>query len=150
MAKDKQLQYYEAVGRRREAVARVRLYLTGKDGTVTIAGHKHKKGAIVVNDKPVEQVFAAASEKARLQKPLTLTDSQERFVVSIRTIGGGHAGQLDAAILGIARAVEKSDKESYRPLLKKEGLLTRDARIRERRKPGTGGKARRAKQSPKR
>jgi small subunit ribosomal protein S9 len=124
--------------------------MTAKDGSVTVAGKKYKKGDIVVNQKPVEEVFSSLAEKARLQQPLVMTDSQERFVVSIVTVGGGHSGQLDAAILGISRAIEKIDKETYRPLLKTAGLLTRDPRTRERRKPGTGGKARRAKQSPKR
>ncbi len=60
------------------------------------------------------------------------------------------AGQLDAIVLGIARVLNEYDKEKYRPVLKTKGYFTRDARIRERRKVGTGGKARRKKQSPKR
>lgn len=64
--------------------------------------------------------------------------------------GGGKKGQLGAIIHGLARAIEKTDKETLRPILKKAGLLTRDSRTRERRKVGTGGKARRVKQSPKR
>jgi small subunit ribosomal protein S9 len=150
MVKEKQLQYYEAVGRRRESVARVRLYLVAKDGLATIDAKKYKKGSVVVNNKPLEEVYSHAAEKAVLLKPLLLTGNDERFVVSIRLAGGGHVGQLEAAILGIARAIEKTDKETHRPILKKEGLLSRDPRTRERRMPGTGGKSRRQKQSPKR
>jgi len=143
--------YYEGIGRRREAVARVRLYLpTSKDGTVTIGANKIKKGQIFVNDKPVNTVFSAVSEKPRYLKPLMLTKNDERFAISVRLTGGGHSGQLEAMILGIARALLVVDTDEYRSTLKKEKLLTRDPRTRERRKPGTGGKARRAKQSPKR
>ncbi len=148
--KVKSLQYYEAVGRRKEAVARVRLFIVGKDKQVTVKGFKMKLGEIYVNFKPAELFFSSLAEKNRLLTPLKLSDSVDRFAVSIMLNGGGRSGQLDAAVLGLARAVEKIDKVRYRPLLKKEGLLSRDARIRERRKVGMGGKARRKKQSPKR
>jgi len=148
--KSKDIQYYEAVGRRKEAVARVRLYLVGKDKTATINGVKVKQGEILVNKKPFSEVFSLPSQKIRCLTPLKITKSDDRFAVSILTRGGGTNGQIDALVLGLARAIEKANREEYRPILKKEGLLARDARIRERRKVGTGGKARRAKQSPKR
>ena len=81
--------------------------------------------------------------------PLKLTQNEGRFAISILTEGGGKNGQLEAIVHGLARALLLSD-QGYKVVLKKAGLLTRDPRKRERRKVGTGGKARRAKQSPKR
>lgn len=148
--KSKNILFYEAIGRRKEAVARVRLYITGKDNTASVNGIKVKKGEIVVNNKPVSAVFSALQEKTQYLSPFKLTSTEERFAVSAVIKGGGKNGQLEAFIHGIARAIEKTDKEAMRPLLKKAGLLTRDPRTRERRKVGTGGKSRRVKQSPKR
>lgn len=148
--KTKSLKYYQGLGRRKEAVARVRLYIVGKEKTVDAVGTKIKKGEIFVNKKPYEQIFPSLAEKTILLKPLSLTASLDRFAISILVDGGGRTGQLEAVVLGLARALESSDKAGLRPGLKKAGLLTQDARVRERRKVGTGGKARRAKQSPKR
>ena len=103
----------------------------------------------MINDKLSEEYFPADAEKQTLIKPLELADSIDRFAISILIRGGGKSGQLDAVVHGISRALCIVDEE-YRPLLKKEGLLTRDPRVRERRKVGKGGKARRKKQSPKR
>lgn len=150
MAKAKSVQYYEAVGRRKSAVSRARLYVAGKEKSFTLEGVSAKTGDILVNRKKASDVFSSAHEKVRFQEPLALTNSLERFVISAHITGGGRASQLDAFIHSLARALEKVAKEEYRPVLKKAGLLTRDARIRERRKVGTGGKARRQKQSPKR
>ena len=80
---------------------------------------------------------------------MSLTNSLDRFAIVVKVNGGGKEGQLDAVSLGISRAMLKVD-DATRLVLKKEGLLTRDARVRERRKVGTGGRARRKKQSPKR
>lgn len=148
--KTKNLKYYEGLGRRKEAVARVRLYIVGKDNSITLDGNKIKAGEITVNKKPADLTFPAAVEKNTYLAPLKLTQNESRFAGAILVNGGGKSGQLDAIALGLARALEKVDKETYRPILKKNGLFTRDARTRERRKVGTGGKARRAKQSPKR
>jgi len=148
--KSKNLQYYESVGRRKEAVARVRLYIVGKEKTVTVNENKIKAGEVYINNKPAEKTFSKIDEKITYLKALQLTNNENRFAVSILVKGGGKNGQLESVALGIARAIEKSDKEQYRPILKKQRLLTRDSRTRERRKIGTGGKARRAKQSPKR
>lgn len=150
MIKNKNIQYFEAVGRRKEAVARVRLYLATKDKAVSLDELKIKRGDIYLNRKPIGILFPAENEKAFYTLPLKLTDSEGKFAISIITDGGGKKGQLDAIVHGISRALEKVDRESYRPTLKKAGLLTRDSRVRERRKVGTGGKARRQKQSPKR
>ena len=135
--KPKALQYYEAVGRRKTAVARVRLYIS-PTGTL-------KKGDMVVNSKPAFEYFPSVGEKNRFLEPLKLAESLDRFIVSIKILGGGKNGQLEAAILGLARALQKVDM-GYRQILKENDLLTRDGRVRERRKVGTGGRARRKKQ----
>ncbi|GIW62481.1 MAG: 30S ribosomal protein S9 [Patescibacteria group bacterium] len=150
MPKKSNLKYYEAVGRRKSATARVRLYIFGKQNKIKVGNYELKKGEIIVNGKDIEQVFLHQWEKEKYLKPLKLTDTLDRFGISIVVKGGGLDGQLDAITHGIARALNKVDSESYRPVLKSEGLLTRDPRVRERRKVGTGGKARRKKQSPKR
>lgn len=140
--------YIHAVGRRRESVARVRLHTDVKD---LAWGEKSiKAGDIIVNEKPIEQYFFGEASKVQYMEPLRTTNTIGKYAITIRVVGGGPAGQLQAAVHGMARALEKLDKEAHRGILKKKGLLTRDARTRERRKVGTGGKARRAKQSPKR
>lgn len=148
--KTKNIQYYEAVGRRKSAVARVRLYLVGKDKTAQVDSLKIKAGEIYVNKKPIESIFSQKTEKKLYQLPLEATNNTDRFAISIKVSGGGRTGQLEAIAHGLARALVLVDKETYKPILKKYGLLTRDARVRQRRQVGTGGKARREKQSPKR
>lgn len=148
--KAKNILYYEAVGRRKAAVARVRLYIAGKDKTATVNGTKLKQGDILVNKQPIDKMFPSLQEKAQYLAPFKMTQTEERFVTTILVAGGGKNGQLDAIIHGLARALEKTNKEELRPILKKAGLMKRDPRARERRKVGTGGKARRVKQSPKR
>lgn len=148
--KTKDIKYFEGVGRRKEAVARVRLYLTNKEKTANVFEKKIKRGEIIINKKSISDYFPSQAEKNLYLLPLTLTNSEDRFAISILTRGGGHIGTLEAIVHGLARALEKVDRETYRPILKKAGLLKRDSRERERRKVGTGGKARRAKQSPKR
>lgn len=148
--KTKNLKYYEAVGRRKEAVAKVRLYIVGKDKLVAVGDSKIKQGEIYINKRLISKIFPSVPEKITYIRPLQLTNNEGRFAISILVSGGGRKGQLEAIVHGLARAMEKVDKEQYRPILKREGLLSRDARIKERRKVGTGGKARRKKQSPKR
>lgn len=140
--------YVFAVGRRKEAVARVRLFANG--GKVEIGGKEYEKGDIVVNNKPISEYFRFQSYTPKYMQLLNTADAYGKFIFSVRVSGGGLAGQLDAIILGMARVLNTFDKEKYRPVLKKKGYFTRDARIRERRKVGMGGKARRKKQSPKR
>lgn len=148
--KAKDLQYYESVGRRREAIARVRLYIVSKGKDVTVKGVKIAKGQILINGKMIEEVITHDYDKQRLLKPLRLTESDDRFAISIKTSGGGPNGQIEAMQHGISRSLCLADMETYKPLLKKEGLLTRDPRARQRRMVGMGGKSRRKKQSPKR
>lgn len=140
--------YYEAVGRRKSAVCRARLYLPeGKE--MTIAAKAYSKGAVIVNGVPATEYFMGAASRSAFLKPLLLVKSDERFVVMAFINGGGKTGQLQAFTLAVARALLKVDAE-YRSALKKEGLLSVDARVRERRKAGMGGKARKKRQSPKR
>lgn len=141
--------YTYAVGRQKEAVARVRIYSHVKEG-LSWEGVEVKKDQILVNGMPVEHYFGGPVAKAVYMKPFELTKTDGKYAVTAKVAGGGKNGQLDALVQGVARALSSIDTKNFRPTLKKAGLLTRDARVRERRKVGTGGKARRKKQSPKR
>lgn len=127
-------QYVEAVGRRKTSTARVRIY----PGT----------GEIIVNDKPVDEYFGRALDQMILRQPLTLTGSTNTVNISVKVVGGGEAGQAGAVRLGIARALMMGDP-ALRPPLKSAGFLSRDARAKERKKPGLK-RARKAKQYTKR
>lgn len=148
--KTKDVQYYEAVGRRKHSVARVRLHLVTKEKLASVGDKKLKAGDILLNGQPIEKMFSSLYEREYYSNPLKLTNTLDRFAISIMVSGGGKRGQLDAIVHGLSRALELVDKEAFRPALKKEGLLTRDSRKRQRRQVGKGGKSRRAKQSPKR
>jgi small subunit ribosomal protein S9 len=127
-------EYTEAVGRRKEATARVRLY----PGT----------GDIVVNDKPVNEYFGRDLDQMILRQPLVLTGTEASFNISVKVRGGGEGGQAAAMRMGLARALVLTDP-NLRPTLKAAGLLTRDARAKERKKPGLK-RARKAPQYTKR
>ena len=141
--------YYFAVGRRKEASARIRMYIPQVE-EVKLADKVYQKGQIIVNQRPIEQYFPGEVCKKIYLEPLRTTNNLSRFVITARIEGGGISGQLGAFIHGVSRALEKIDKEKYRPILKKRGFLTRDSRAKERRKAGFAGKARKKKQSPKR
>lgn len=141
--------YYQAVGRRKEASARVRLYVVS-DGEITVSGKPMKKGDILVNKRPVEKYFAGEVYRKIYTEPFRVTNTIGRFAVSSIVVGGGLTGQLGAFIHAVSRALEKVDREKFHPILKKYGFLTRDARAKERRKAGYAQKARARKQSPKR
>lgn len=141
--------YYEAVGRRKSATARVRLYVT-KEESMTVDGKETTKGDLLINGRNGSQYFPGEIMKKMFIEPFRTTNTMNRFIVSAKITGGGPHGQLEAFIHSASRALEKVDKDKFRPILKKRGFLTRDARIRQRRQPNTGGKARRQKQSPKR
>jgi small subunit ribosomal protein S9 len=128
-------QYYEGLGRRKTASARVRLH-TGGDGT------------IVINNRPADEYFGRNSDLKHLSEPLLVTDNAGRFNVTVLVKGGGITGQAGAIRLGIARALLKVDPE-YRPMLRRQGFLTRDPRAKERKKPGLK-RARKAPQYTKR
>jgi small subunit ribosomal protein S9 len=127
-------EYTEAVGRRKTSSARVRLY--------------PGNGEIVVNDKPMDQYFGRALDRMILRQPLSLTGTESTYNISVKVAGGGEGGQASAVRLGIARALCALD-ENLRPSLKAAGFLTRDARAKERKKPGLK-RARKAKQYTKR
>lgn len=148
--KTKNIEFYEGIGRRKQSVARVRLYLTKSDKSAVTDTIKMKAGEVTINNTQFDKYIPAKYERDYILLPLKATDNEARFAISVRVEGGGKTGQIDAIVHGLARALEKVDKESYRPILKKQGFLHRDPRKKERRKVGTGGKARRAKQSPKR
>ncbi|MBI2431110.1 MAG: 30S ribosomal protein S9 [Candidatus Levybacteria bacterium] len=141
--------YIYALGRRREAVARVRFYPKSQT-EVVLDEKKLQPGEIIVNGQPIAQYFFGEIAKVKYEGPLHITSMLGKCIVTVVVSGGGKGGQLDAIVHGIARAIVKHDKERFQSILKKKGFLTRDPRAKERRKVGTGGKARRKKQSPKR
>jgi small subunit ribosomal protein S9 len=142
--------YIFAVGRRKSSVARVRVYQAVKADLVW-GETPVKKGEIFVNQKPIADYFSGEVSRRLYTEPLRVTNAhQQNYAFTIKVVGGGPAGQLQAVIAGISNALAKMDEEKYRPTLKKKGFLTRDARVRERRVVGMGGKSRRKKQSPKR
>ncbi len=125
---------YCGTGRRKKSIARVRL----------VPG----EGKIVINDKELSAYFGMDTLKAEIRRPLELTGTSHKFDVVAKVEGGGFTGQAGAIRHGIARALLEADGE-YRSLLKKEGFLTRDPRMKERKKYGLK-KARRAPQFSKR
>lgn len=126
--------YFSGTGKRKTAIAEVRL----------MAGN----GAIVINGKPVEEIFAIPRWQTAIMEPLKVTNTQNKFSAVIKVHGGGTTAQAYAIRHGISRALVKID-ESLRPLLRSYGFLTRDARVKERKKYGLK-KARKARQYRKR
>ena len=123
------MEVINALGRRKSAVARVYLN-TGS-------------GNIVINDRPLDEYFKEDTLRYIVNQPLVLTNTEGQFDLKVNVDGGGIKGQAEAVRLGIARALCKVDAEAYRPLLKSNGFLTRDAREVERKKPGQPGARRR-------
>ena len=130
----KKLQYW-GTGRRKKAIARVRLIPGGK-------------GAIVINKRSIDEFFGLDTLKLTVRQPLELTATADKFDVYVNVVGGGMSGQAGAIRHGIARALVKAD-EAYKPAVKKAGFLTRDPRMKERKKYGLK-KARKAPQFSKR
>ncbi|MFY9177099.1 MAG: 30S ribosomal protein S9 [Caldicoprobacterales bacterium] len=128
-----QVQYY-GTGRRKKAVARVRL----------VPG----EGRITINNRDIDEYFGLETLKVIVRQPLVLTDTLGKFDVIANVHGGGFTGQAGAIRHGISRALLKADNE-LRPALKRAGFLTRDPRMKERKKYGLKG-ARRAPQFSKR
>ena len=128
-----QVQYY-GTGRRKKSIARVRL----------VPGD----GKIIINQRPLGEYFGKKTLEMIVKQPLVVTETENKFDVIAKVEGGGTSGQAGAVRLGIARALLKAD-ETLRPALKKEGLLTRDPRMKERKKYGLK-KARKASQFSKR
>lgn len=142
--------FIEGIGKRKSAVARVRIFELKKGTSVNVNGINIKAGELIINAKPIQKVFPSEVHKNIYLKPLLKTKTLDMLAVSIIVLGGGYKGQIEAIAHGLSKAIIKLDEKKYRPILKAEGLLTRDSRVIERRKVGTGGKARRKKQSPKR
>lgn len=136
------------IGKRKEAVARIRLYEELKQ-TVMVGETVVKKGDVFVNGVLIDNYFKGLVAKAYFEEPFKITNTLGKYTVTAKTEGGGQKSQLDAFIHGISRALSAID-EKNKQILKKKGFLTRDARVRQRRKVGMGGKSRRKKQSPKR
>ncbi len=127
--------YYEGVGRRKVATARVRLFPDGN-------------GTILINNRPLNEYFARNWDIVHLTGPLKVTNTEASFNVMVLVEGGGMSGQAGAIRLGIARALLKANPD-LRSVLRKKGFLTRDAREKERKKPGLK-RARKAPQYTKR
>ncbi len=130
----KKLQYW-GTGRRKKAIARVRLIPSGS-------------GAILVNERSLEDYFPMGTDQYVIKQPLNEVGADGKYDIIVNVIGGGHTGQAGAIRLGIARALLQAEPET-RPALKKAGFLTRDSRAKERKKYGLK-KARRAPQFSKR
>jgi small subunit ribosomal protein S9 len=129
-----EVRYYEAVGRRKRAVARVRLY--------------PGEGEIVINGKPLREYFSRHQDWLNVHAPFEVTNSEKRFNLSVLVKGGGVTGQANAVRHGVARALMLADPE-FKPVLRRAGFLTRDPREKERKKPGLK-RARKAPQYTKR
>lgn len=128
--------FFEGIGRRKVAIARVRLYLG--------------KGDFLVNGLAAGQYFDEVPNAAALyNRPLVAANMLGDVSITVKVAGSGIRSQLDAVVLGIARALVKYDPE-LKTVLKAQSLMTRDDRMKETRKVGMGGKARRSRQSPKR
>ena len=126
--------YHHGTGRRKTSIAQVRLMPGG--------------GAIIINGTPYEEVFTRLVHRETIANPLVLTETLDKYSVMVKVAGGGVTGQSGAIAHGIARALVKAD-ESLKPVLRQNGLLTRDARAKERKKAGLK-RARKAKQYTKR
>lgn len=128
--------YTQAVGRRKEAIARVRIF--------------EGQGQIIVNGKPGAEYFKGPILQKQYLKPFELTQTLGQYTATVKIEGGGKSSQLGALIHGLARALDKIDGQDFHVILKKAGLFTRDPRAKERKKYGHAHKARAKRQSPKR
>ena len=126
--------YFSGTGKRKEAVAQVKLF--------------PGKGAIIVNGTPYEERFTRLEHRHTIMQPLVATENTGKFNAVIKVAGGGISGQCGAICHGIAKALLKAD-DGLRAALRQEGLLTRDSRAKERKKPGLK-RARKAPQYTKR
>ena len=126
--------YFYGTGRRKAAVAQVRLF----------SGN----GAIIINNVPYEEFYPYFEHRQTIMRPLQVTDGLTKYNVVVKVAGGGISGKSDAISHGIARALVRSD-EGLKPILRQNGLLTRDSRVKERKKVGLK-RARKAPQYTKR
>lgn len=125
----KKQSYFHGTGRRKTAVAQVRI----------MPGN----GAIIINGVPFEELFTSIEHRRTILQPLLVTESLDKYNAMVKVNGGGITGQSGAISHGISRALVEAD-ESLKPMLRQNGLLTRDPRVKERKKPGL----RRARKAP--
>lgn len=142
--KEVQAKYLEAVGRRKESIARIRLFPEKGGGE----SDTQEKGDLLINEKPYTDYFRDSFLRNVVEGPLRKLKSLDRFRGTVKVKGGGMTGQAQAVQLGIARALVLFD-ENYSKKLRKFGFLTQDSRVKERRKYGLK-KARKAPQWAKR
>jgi len=128
--------FTQAVGRRKSAAAKARVF--------------EGKQEIVINNKPISEYWSHGSLASLYMKPFVVTDTVGKYSASVKVVGSGVNGQIGAFVHAVSRALAVINPEVFKPLLRKSGLLTRDSRMKETRKVGQGGKARKKKQSPKR
>jgi len=121
--------YFHGTGRRKSSVAQVKI--------------TPGNGAIIINGIPYEELFPSQEHRRTILQPLMVTESLSKFNAMVKVNGGGVTGQSGAISLGISRALVEAD-ESLKPVLRQNGLLTRDPRVKERKKPGL----RRARKAP--
>lgn len=138
--KEVKSKYFSSIGRRKEAIARVRMF--------EISQKKESVEAIVINGKPMKEYLTLSDLREIVDAPLRATNTSDKFTLNILVKGGGIRGQAEAIQLGVARALVKYS-EDYRKTLRDLEYLTRDARVVERKKAGLR-KARRAPQFSKR
>jgi len=140
------LPFFTAVGRRKTATARVRLFPSERE--VKVNDQKLSKGDIYINGLPIQKYFSDPIAAATYSELFRTTNTVGKFITTGQVSGSGKSGQLGAVVLAIARALVKVDPK-FRTILHKKGFMTRDPRAREREKPGLMG-ARKQKSSPKR
>ena len=115
------MEIINTVGRRKSSVARVYM--------------KQGKGNITINNRDVKEFFPTSLMQYKVQQPFNITETAKKYDVDVNVVGGGTTGQVEAIRLGISRALVKIN-EDFKPALKAEGLMTRDPRMVERKKPG--------------
>lgn len=128
--------YTQAIGRRRSASAKARVF--------------EGKQEIIVNDKPISTYWNRPGLASLYLKPFIVTDTLGKYTATVRITGSGIMGQVGAFVHAVSRALAEVNPEMFRKPLRDADLLTRDPRMKETRKVGQGGKARKKKQSPKR
>jgi len=136
IAAKKPKKYTQAIGRRRSATAKARVF-EGKE-------------EIIVNDKPISTYWGRPGLAAIYLRPFIVTDTLGKYTATVKVVGSGVIGQIGAFVHAVSRALAEVNPEVFRKPLRDANLLTRDPRMKETRKVGQAGKARKKKQSPKR
>jgi len=135
-ASPKAKKYTQAIGRRRSATAKARVF--------------EGKQEMIINDKPISEYFRQPGMAAIYLRPYILTDTLGKYTATVKVTGSGVMGQVGAVVHAVSRALAEINPETFRKPLRDASLITRDPRMKETRKVGQAGKARKKKQSPKR